>query len=183
MTHHTYSHIAENNKEAERIFNKAGMRLLNSNFWCKVFDNAAPCRLFNKNGNEVNRLIKKNDFFRLGYKIDEVTNPEVFEWVSVENIESYTDSSLEMELFTVIVKPAPYPFVEGESNKEHFSRTDVNTALSIKRESGKVTIELHKSMTPLSSSEGRSKAGAHRKLPVYTVPAKTWEKIIAELFS
>ena len=124
-------------KEASDFFIIAKGRLLHVNDWQSVAGAAsATFQLTDGNGDEVNRLVEKDDFFKIDIPGPGSTAGDGFDWVRVEGIEE--EKNEKVESVSILVRPSSNPTNKKE-DIAHFFSDEATSCFMIKREGAKVT--------------------------------------------
>jgi hypothetical protein len=123
--------------EAKSFYEKAKQRLLDVNDWHKIAGAAtADFQLTDKNGQDVNRLVQKDDHFKIDIPGPGPVTGDGFDWVQVEAIEE--KNSDEEQSFTIKVRPATNPNNERE-DVAHFFSEEATSCFTVKRKYTTIT--------------------------------------------
>lgn len=124
-------------EEAKSFYEKVRRRLLDVNNWQKFAGAAtAGFQLTDKKGNDVNRLVQKEDHFKIDIPGPGPVTGDGFDWVQVEAIEEKDDS--EEQSISIKVRPATNPNNERK-DVAHFFSDEATSCFTVKREHTRVT--------------------------------------------
>ena len=120
-------------EETDRLFELATSRLQNVNHWAEYCgDVSASFTIFDSEGQEVDRLVQKGDYFRINIPGPGSKTGEGYDWVRVEEI------AQEKDLMAIMVRPAPDPHTPAQDTA-HFFKSDATSTFAVKRDGNKVT--------------------------------------------
>jgi hypothetical protein len=126
-----------NTDEAKAFYAIVKQRLLDVNSWHKIAgDFTANFQLADKEGNEVNRAVKKGDYFKINIPGPGSLAGEGYDWVHVEDVNSVSDGDLES--LGIRVRPASNPKTDSEEIA-HFYSEDSTSNFTVSREGKKIT--------------------------------------------
>ncbi len=131
----------ESTEEAKAFFLVVKERLLNVNNWHALSGKgSAEFCLMDKNGNKVDRLVQKDDYFRIDIPGPESEEGDGYDWVQVEAIEEEADDL--HEHIAIRVKPASNPNRQGNTTS-HFFQNDASSTFLVERKGNTVSSEIH----------------------------------------
>ena len=135
-----FKEFSEENK-AKAFYMIVKKRLLNVNEWEKIGGLlSADFRLCDEKGNEVNRLIKENDHFKIDVPGPGTVTGDGYDWVQVESIDE--SSSDHEELTAIKVRPATNPTNE-KADVAHFFSDSATSSFIVERKKNVITAEVH----------------------------------------
>ncbi len=139
-----YSITCTNSQEAVDLFIKSSNHLLDVNNWENICNGIlkANFKLCDEFGNEVNRLPKEKDYFKIDIPGPGPVNGDGYDWVQIENIYKDTDKINDTDLISVRVRPAACPLNDKQSTAHFFTKAATTTFL-VRREGTGVTAEIH----------------------------------------
>lgn len=147
----------DNTDEAKAFFTKVKRRLLDVNSWhniAGVF--TANFQLTDKEGDDVNRTVKKGDHFRVNIPGPGSVTGDGYDWVHVEDINSVSEG--DVESLGIRVRPASNPKSDSPEIA-HFYSKDSTSNFTVTREGKKITagiydrnIKLNKDANPLDKT-------------------------------
>lgn len=130
-----------NNDEAKAFFNIVKQRLLDVNSWHKTAGIFTSCfRLADKDGNEVNRIVTKGDYFKINIPGPGSIAGEGYDWVHVEDVAVVSDT--EVESVGIRVRPSSNPKTDSEEIA-HFYSEDSTSNFTVTREGNKITAGIY----------------------------------------
>ncbi len=128
-------------EEARAFFLVAKERLLNVNKWHDLSGKGtADFTLLDKDGKKANRLVQKEDYFRIEIPGPESREGDGYDWVQVEEIKEKSEAN--HEFIAIRVRPAENPKKEGNTTS-HFFDDDASSTFLIERKETTVTSEIH----------------------------------------
>ena len=126
-----------NTDEAKAFFKIVKQRLLDINSWHKIAGNfTANFQLTDKEGNEVNRIITKGDYFKINIPGPGSIAGQGYDWVHVEDVKVVSEG--EVESVGIRVRPAPNPKTDSKEIA-HFYSEDSTSNFIVTREGKKIT--------------------------------------------
>ena len=135
----THSLTAKNKEEAQDIYTRACERLLNINTWHKLSGTgSADFKLVEKDGNEVYRLAKENDYFKIDIPGPGSVTGQGYDWVKVEKIEEVSDTEQDRQQFSIRVRPSSNP-TNIKDDVAHFLSDEATSTFIISRDKNIVT--------------------------------------------
>ncbi|MGI8598167.1 MAG: hypothetical protein ACR2KB_02830, partial [Chitinophagaceae bacterium] len=121
---------------AQEFYQLVRSRLLNVNHWHDVAGTAtADFQLTDAGGNEVNRSVKKEDYFRINIPGPGSETGGGFDWVRVEDIEEVKNEN--EEGITIVVRPALNP-TNKNPDVAHFFTDEAQSCFMAARKGTKV---------------------------------------------
>ena len=124
-------------QEARSFFELAKQRLLDVNDWHGIAGKlTANFQLTDENGNEVNRLVRKGDHFKIDIPGPGPVTGDGYDWVRVEDVEEKQGSDIQS--IAVRVRPATNPNNKRE-DVAHFFSDEATSCFMIKREGATIT--------------------------------------------
>lgn len=128
-------------EEAKQFFEKVKQRLLDVNKWGELAElPMSAFRLCNNEGQEIDRLAKEGDYFKIDIPGPGTKTGDGFDWVMVESIKSELDD--ESEYLSLRVRPVQNPL--GESRAvAHFLDDDATSTFQVKRIRNTIYAEEH----------------------------------------
>jgi hypothetical protein len=124
-------------EEAKSFYQKAKQRLLYVNEWHNIAGAlSAGFQLTDEKGNEVNRIVQKEDHFKIDVPGPGSLTGDGYDWVQVEAIEEKEDKN--QQNIALLVRPATNP---GNDRKDvaHFFSDEATSCFMVKRENDTVT--------------------------------------------
>lgn len=130
-----------NNDEAKEFFSIVKQRLQNINAWHEIAGSlTASFQLINKDGNEVNRLVAKDDYFKINILGPGSAAGDGYDWVHVEDV--IIVSEAETESLGIRVRPASNPQTD-DNRIAHFYSNDSTSNFTVTREGNKITAGIY----------------------------------------
>lgn len=130
-------------RQAHSTFVDASRRLLNVNQWEELSGPlSAKFQLTDGHGQEVDRVAKPGDYFRITLPGPASATGEGYDWVRVESIDDRPDPAGHHEVFMMRVRPAPSP-VNNEPDVAHFFDDAATSTFMIERYDLRVTASVH----------------------------------------
>jgi len=125
----------KNEEQAKQIFNEAKKRLLSVNSWKEISgDISASFTLTSAEGDKIERDAQTGDYFKIDIPGPGTKTGEGYDWVRIEAIEDYSNTSAENESFGMRVRPAPNPHKNaGDKGAAHFFKDKATSNFVIER--------------------------------------------------
>jgi len=124
-------------------FSQAKEKLLNVFDWDQVCgNNKNVFTLTDENGIPVHRPVQKGDHFRIDIPGPGTVGGDGYDWVRVEEIDTYTDPSNYVESCAIRVRPALNP-TEDNENTSHFFKEAATSTFRVSRRGTKITAAVH----------------------------------------
>jgi hypothetical protein len=128
-------------EQACEFYEVAKGRLLDVNHWAEISNlPSATFRLCGPGGEEVNRQVKKGDFFKINIPGPGNSSGEGFDWVQVELIQEEQESS--SDILSIRVRPASNP-QNAEPAVAHFFSDKATSTFQVRRTGKEVSAEVH----------------------------------------
>ena len=129
--------------EARHSYMRAVKRMQNPGIWHELAGWAsASFKLVNRKGEEPYRLALEDDYIRIDVPGPGPLEGDGYDWVRVEKMEEYIDSSGQREWTGMKVRPCVRPGSEA-TGATHFFRSDATSTFVIERDGTKVTAFYH----------------------------------------
>lgn len=129
------------NDEAKQLYETAKQRLLFVHNWGKMAGAlSADFQLTDNNGKEVDRLVQKNDHFRIDILGPGSKAGEGYDWAYVEDVKEVHQE--DVDSIAILVRPAANPQTQNENVAHFFSEHSTSTFV-ITREGIKVTASVY----------------------------------------
>lgn len=123
--------------EAKAFYELVKSRLLDVNNWNHVAGVVtAKFQLVNEKGEEVDRLVKKGDLFKIDIPGPGSKEGDGFDWVGVEDIKEVTETNIQS--IGLRVRPSENPFGEKKETA-HFYSDEATSSFIVMREASKIT--------------------------------------------
>ncbi len=130
-----------NTDEAKAFFTKVKQRLLDVNSWHKIAGVfTANFQLTDKEGDDVNRTVKKGDHFRVNIPGPGSVTGDGYDWVHVEDINSISEG--DVESLGIRVRPTSNPKSDSQEIA-HFYSEDSTSNFTVTREGKKITAGIY----------------------------------------
>jgi hypothetical protein len=130
-----------NTDEAKKLYETARQRLLFVHNWGKIAGAlSAEFELTDNNGNEVERLVQKDDHFRIDIPGPGSKAGEGYDWAFVEDVKEVHLN--DVDSVAILVRPAANPESDNK-NVAHFFSEESSSTFVITRESNKVTASIY----------------------------------------
>ncbi|MFB9293207.1 hypothetical protein ACFFSP_06990 [Persicitalea jodogahamensis] len=124
-------------EEATSFFEVVKTRLLNVNSWSKIAGVlTAEFQVVDNAGNEVNRSVRKGDFFKIDVPGPGSIDGEGYDWVRVEEIKSVSEAG--MESLGIRVRPSTNP-LNNDEHISHFYSEQSTSNFVVTRDKRKIT--------------------------------------------
>jgi hypothetical protein len=160
--------------EARVFFTEVKSRLQNVNRWHEYAGELlASFQLVDKNGVEVQREARKDDYFKIDIPGPGTKTGAGFDWVQIED-ESYT-SSPDGEQFGFRVRPTDNP-QSKEKDVAHFYSKESTSTFIAQRVGNKITVSIHDRNTKPNTDADRT-SDKVRDAVVGTAGAISFSKI------
>ncbi|HWI91627.1 MAG TPA: hypothetical protein VNT20_10155 [Flavisolibacter sp.] len=131
----------QNAENANTFFQQARKKLLYIHNWHKIAGwLSADFQLTDNDGNEVDRLVKKDDHFRIDIAGPGSHAGEGFDWARVEDVKEV--NTPEVDSIAILVRPASNPQTPN-ANVAHFLSEKSTSTFVITREGNKVTASIY----------------------------------------
>lgn len=142
----------KDSEEAKAFFKVVKERLLNVNKWHEIAGAAsARFQLIDKNGQEVNRKVEKDDYFKIDIPGPGSQAGDGYDWVQVEDLKEVNQQDVDSA--GLRVRPSTNPFSKDESIA-HFYSEDSTSTFIVTRENNKITATIYdRNTTPNTDSE------------------------------
>lgn len=130
-------------RQAHSTFVDAAGRLLNVNRWGEISGPlSAVFQLTDEHGQEVDRVARPGDYFRINIPGPGSATGDGYDWVRVESIDDKTDPSGSHESVIMRVRPAPSP-INRESDVAHFFDDAATSTFMVERYDRRVIASVH----------------------------------------
>lgn len=130
----------ENDAEAKSFFEKAKQRLLSVNDWGKIAGKlSANFQLTDEEGKEVERLVQKNDHFKIDITGIGSIAGSGHDWVRVEDVKEIHNG--DVDSVAILVRPDSNPQTPNK-NIAHFYSEKSTSTFVVTREKTKVTASI-----------------------------------------
>lgn len=122
----------EDDEQARKFFVVVKDRLLHVHRWHELAGElSASFKLFDQNGEEVDRPVQKGDYFRIDIPGPGTISGEGYDWVQVEEVQKMADEESESMGFRV--RPAGSPHNGGSDIAHFYSHQSTSTFLVVRR--------------------------------------------------
>jgi hypothetical protein len=123
--------------EAKTFFETAKQRLLDVNNWNKIAGViTAQFRVIDERGNEVTRMVNRNDYLRINIPGPGSKEGEGYDWVQVEELKEINEPSFQSVGFRV--RPCSNPFSD-KNETAHFYSQDATSSFIVSRDNTQIT--------------------------------------------
>ncbi len=124
-------------EEAESFFEEVKLRLLNVNSWSKIAGIlTADFQVVDAEGKEVNRPVRKGDYFKIDVPGPGSLDGEGYDWVRVEAVNSTSEA--DVESLGIRVRPCANP-QDADDHISHFYSEQSTSNFVVTREGKKIT--------------------------------------------
>ena len=133
-----HTEVALDENDAQKLFMIARNRLMNVNEWHHYAEGmSATFHLTDAAGNEVDRTVEKDDYFKISIPAPGPAESRGYDWVRIEAIEDVSDPNGPRECFAIRVRPAPDPTQRVE-NVSHFFKDEATSSFVVERDGSTV---------------------------------------------
>lgn len=130
-----------NANEARAFFNTVKQRLLAVNNWHHVAGEAgAKFTLIDEAGNEVNRDVKKGDYFKIDIPGPGSSAGDGYDWVQVEELNHVSNEIVDS--IGLRVRPSSNP-MSNDNSIAHFYSHESTSTFIVTREDNKITATIY----------------------------------------
>jgi hypothetical protein len=131
----------DSTEEARAFFEVVKERLLNVNSWSKLAGAAtADFQVVDQEGREVNRPVRKGDYFKIDIPGPGSESGEGYDWVRVEEIKTVSEG--DMDSVGIRVRPTANPQDTGE-DVAHFYSEESTSNFTVTREGKRITAGIY----------------------------------------
>lgn len=131
----------ESEDEARAFYHVAKDRLLQVNNWHQIAGTlSATFQLIDKEKNEVQRPVQKDDYFRIDIPGPGAPAGDGFDWVQVEDLNMVTEDHLES--VGIRVRPVSSP-INDKEDVAHFYSPESTSSFTVTREGTKITAAVY----------------------------------------
>ncbi len=131
----------ENGEETKKFFEIVKERLLNVNSWHELTGAAtAEFQLVDQDGKEVNRQVKKGDYFKIDVPGPGSASGEGYDWVKVEDVKTALEA--DTESVGIRVRPCPNP-QNTDHDVAHFYSEESTSNFVVAREGNRITAGIY----------------------------------------
>jgi hypothetical protein len=131
----------ESNEAAKAFFATVKGRLLDVNRWHDIAGViSASFQLVDENGNEVDRLVQKGDYFKIDIPVPGSSSGEGYDWVQVEDLKIVSEE--DVESVGIRVRPVTSPVNENK-DIAHFYSEESTSSFTVTREKNKITAGIY----------------------------------------
>jgi hypothetical protein len=129
--------------EARHCYMRAVKRMQNPAIWHDLAGWAsASFTLVDQDGQDLSRLAREGDYIRIDIPGPGTVEGGGYDWVTVERMDEYIDSSGQREWTGMKVRPCSNP-TAGAGGAAHFFGSDASSTFIIERDGAKVTARYH----------------------------------------
>ncbi|MCE6987949.1 hypothetical protein [Dyadobacter sp. CY323] len=141
-------------KSAEALYALAKQRLLNVNNWNNLASNLlASFQLTDQNGAPVTGQVLKGNYFKIDIPGPGSVAGEGFDWVLVEEVETF--ESTDLQSIAIRVRPSANP-TSDKQDIAHFYTDDSTSTFTVTREMQKVTAGVYDRNIKVNTDSGQS---------------------------
>lgn len=127
--------------EAKQHFEMVKRHLLNVNNWHRYMQlPISSFALLDSAGNEVERAVEENDYFKISMPVPENKSGDGYDWVQVKNIIEQNEDDIQS--VSMVVYPAANP-QNNSKEKAHFFDEKASSTFIVRRNGKTVTAEVH----------------------------------------
>lgn len=137
----TTTSVTLNDREQTVVcYNEAKKRLLNVNEWHSIAGFVSGhFYVVNRNGEELNRLVEKGDYFKIDIPGPGSSEGDGYDWVHVEELQEISTDNVQSTGFRV--RPSQNP--EGEkSETAHFYTSEATSTFIVTQKKNQVTVQI-----------------------------------------
>jgi len=128
-------------EEAKSFYQHARARLMDVNNWHQICGTlSAKFQLVDAAGNEVQRPVQKQDYFKIDIPGPGPSSGHGYDWVEVEEIREVSVD--DVESIGIRVRPTSSPVNDGE-DVSHFYSPDATSSFIVTREGNTVTVSVY----------------------------------------
>ncbi len=127
--------------DAKKLYNLAAKRLLDVTNWNQLDTSMlADFHLSDKDGNNMNRIVQKGDYFKIKAGAPSSNAGEGYDWVQVEKVEEINKG--DEQATYMIVHPASNPTIPADETA-HFFTPEASSCFVVYRKENQVTAAVY----------------------------------------
>jgi hypothetical protein len=139
----THEVTLNSKQEAVQLFESAKKRLTNVSHWAEFANGfSANFQLTDNSGHTVDRPVQQGDRFKIHIPAPGPESGNGEDWVEVEAIQDETDTTADVQIVSIRVRPAANP-QNPNATTAHFFGEDATSTFVVKRKGNTVSAEVH----------------------------------------